>query len=479
MANADLVLAVDLDGTLTPADTLHELALQLLRERPLDIFALPFWLLRGRAALKQRIAQRIQPNPVSLPYNEMLLSWLKTEHASGRKLALCTASDQRVADAIAQHLEIFDDVIASDGSSNLAGARKREALEQRYGIKGFDYAGNSRADLVVWEGARHAIVVNATKDVERKAQQRATVTKTIPRQSITFTTIRRMLRIHQWVKNLLLGVPLLAAHQFQDAGALTALVLAFISFSFCASAVYIANDLLDLESDRRHARKRLRPFAAAVVPIPYGLVIAPVLLVVSFSLAWFVAPAFVAWLSVYFVMTCAYSLVLKRIALVDSLLLAGLYTLRIVAGGAAVGIVVSFWLLALAIFLFLSLAFVKRFAELVTQAEMGGEHIHGRGYAVGDAPLVQSMGVASGYLSVLVLALYLNSEAVAQLYAYPQLIWFAIPVMLLWVSWVWLKAHRGEMYDDPIVFAIKDKASLAMGAIVAITFVVASIWGGA
>ncbi|MEO0574372.1 MAG: UbiA family prenyltransferase [Pseudomonadota bacterium] len=477
MADADVVLAVDLDGTLTPADTLHELALQLLRERPLDIFALPFWLMKGRASLKQRIAQRIQPNPVSLPYNKTLLTWLTAEHAAGRKLALCTASDEQVAQAIAGHLGIFDEVIASDGKSNLAGARKREALEQRYGIKGYDYAGNSKADLTVWEGARHAIVVNASAEIEREAARRATVTKTVPREAITFTTVRRMLRIHQWVKNLLLGVPLLAAHQFQDSGSIMSLVLAFVAFSFCASAVYIGNDLLDLESDRRHARKRLRPFAAAVVPIPYGLVIAPLLLAASFSLALFVAPAFAGWLGVYFTMTCAYSLVLKRIALVDSLLLAGLYTLRIVAGGAAVGVTVSFWLLALAIFLFLSLAFVKRFAELTTQAKEGVERIHGRGYAVSDAPLVQSMGVASGYLSVLVLALYLNSEAVAQLYAYPQLIWFAIPVMLLWVSWVWLKAHRGEMYDDPIVFAIKDKASLAMGAIVAITFIVASLWG--
>jgi len=264
-------------------------------------------------------------------------------------------------------------------------------------------------------------------------------------------------------QNLLLFVPLLAAHQLGNGPAWLALLLAFASFSLCASSVYIANDLLDLESDRLHPRKRLRPFASGQMPVWMGVVFAPLLLLASLLLATFVGGQFLPWLLAYFVLTCAYSWGLKRLVLVDCLTLALLYTLRIVAGAAAVGQVLSFWLLAFSVFLFLSLAFVKRYAELEVQVLSGKQKIHGRGYHTTDAPLVQTMGIVSGYASVLVLALYLNSDAVLRLYRAPQLIWGAVPVMLFWVSWMWLQAQRGQMHDDPLVFAVKDRASLAAG----------------
>jgi 4-hydroxybenzoate polyprenyltransferase len=468
------VIAVDLDGTLTLTDTLHESALCLLRDRPVNVLALPFWLLGGKAALKAKVADRVDLDITTLPYNSALIDWLKEERAAGKRIVLCTATDIRVAQAIADHLGLFDEVLASDGTTNNAGANKRAALEAKYGAKAYDYAGNSAADMAVWAGARQAIVVNASESIAKQAAQVATVSKVFPPQAMTLSNWLKMLRVHQWLKNLLLFVPLLAAHQIGNIQSLSTLILAFVSFSLCASAVYIANDLLDLESDRKHPRKRHRPFASASVPIKVGVVLAPLFAVASLLLGLVVGAAFTAWLVVYFLLTCAYSLWLKRLALIDCLTLAALYTLRIIAGAAAVAITLSFWLLAFSVFIFLSLAFVKRYAELQVQAQAGNSHAHGRGYAVTDAPLVQTLGITAGYAAVLVLALYLHGETVVTLYAQPELIWFAVPLMLFWVSWVWMKAHRGEMHDDPIVFAIKDKASLAVALLTAISFLLAT-----
>jgi len=456
---------------------LHESALCLLRDRPVNVLALPFWLLGGKAALKAKVADRVDLDVATLPYNSALIDWLKEERAAGKRIVLCTATDIRVAQAIADHLGLFDEVLASDGSTNNAGANKRAALEAKYGAKGYDYAGNSAADIAVWAGARQAIVVNATDAITKQATQVATVSKVFPPQPVTLSHWRRVFRVHQWLKNLLLFVPLLATHQISNIQSLSTLILAFASFSLCASAVYMANDLLDLESDRKHPRKRHRPFAAAAVPIKAGVLLAPLFAIASLVLGLVVGAAFTAWLVVYFLITCAYSLWLKRLALIDCLTLAALYTLRIIAGAAAVAIAVSFWLLAFSVFIFLSLAFVKRYAELQVHAGLGvggNSHVHGRGYAVTDAPLVQTLGITAGYAAVLVLALYPHGETVVTLYTQPELIWFAVPLMIFWISWVWMKAHRGEMHDDPIVFAIKDKASLAVAVLTAVSFLLAT-----
>jgi 4-hydroxybenzoate polyprenyltransferase len=472
----DIVIAVDLDGTLTLTDTLHESALCLLRNRPINVLALPFWLLGGKAALKAKVADNVDLNVTTLPYNSALIEWLKEERIAGKRIVLCTAADERVAQAIADPLGLFDEVLASDGTTNNAGINKRAALEAKYGAKGYDYAGNSAADIAVWAGARQAIVVNASDAITKQAAQVATVSKVFPPQSVTLSHWLKMLRVHQYLKNLLLFVPLLAAHQLSDVQSLSRLILAFVSFSLCASAVYMANDLFDLESDRKHLRKRHRPFACAALPIKVGVVLAPLFVIASLLLGLVVGTAFTAWLVVYFSLTCAYSLWLKRLALIDCLTLAALYTLRIIAGAAAVAITLSFWLLAFSVFIFLSLAFVKRYAELQVQADAGNSHAQGRGYAVTDAPLIKTLGITAGYAAVLVLALYLHGETVVQLYKTPFLIWFAVLTLLFWISWVWMKAHRGEMHDDPIVFAIKDKASLIAAALIVASFVLASIF---
>jgi 4-hydroxybenzoate polyprenyltransferase/phosphoserine phosphatase len=455
-----LPLVVDLDGTVISTDMLHESALNVLRNQPFKTLSIPFWLSQGKAVLKQNLAHRTDFDPSLLPYNHDLLDWLKEQRAQGRKLILCTASDHSIAIAIAKHLGVFDEVMASDGTTNLAGKHKAEALEQRFGYAGFDYAGNSRADLKVWQKARRAVVVNASADLVQKVSAFCDVERVFTPPALGFKAWIRVLRVHQWLKNLLLFIPLLAAHQFTNQDSWLALILAFVSFSLCASSVYIANDLLDLESDRLHPRKCNRPFASGLVPAWMGVVLAPLLMLGSLVLAQHVDGMFLPWLLFYFVLTCVYSLGLKRVVLLDCLTLAVLYTLRIVAGAAAASMTLSFWLLAFSVFLFLSLAFVKRYAELEVQLLSGKQKTHGRGYYTSDAPLVQTLGITSGYAAILVLALYINSDAIIKLYRTPEIVWGAVPILLFWISWMWMQAHRGNMHDDPLVFALKDKASL-------------------
>ena len=464
-------LAVDLDGTLILTDTLHESALRALRARPLSVLRIPFWLARGKAALKQRLASLSEFDAAALPYNAPLIDWLRIQRSLGRKLILCTAADVSIAHAVAEHIGIFDEVMASDGHHNLSSDNKASALEARFGRGGFDYAGNSSKDVPVWQRARRAIVVNASASVQQQARAVAEVEHVFAAERVGLSEISRVFRLHQWMKNLLLFITPMAAHIIPDVAMASTLMLAFLAFCFCASAVYIANDLFDLDSDRHHPRKKFRPFASGRVGVHQGVLLIPLLVLLSVVLALQAGAHFAAWLAFYFVLTCAYSWGLKRLIIADCLVLAMLYSVRIIAGAAAADIPMSFWLLAFSVFLFLSLAFVKRYAELIVQAQLGREKAHGRGYLTTDAPLVQSLGLSAGYAAVLVLAFYLNSDAVVKLYRSPEFMWASVPVMLFWISWVWMKAHRGQMHDDPLIFALRDKASLIAG--VAFTAVLA------
>ena len=469
------VIAVDLDGTLTLTDTLHESVLTLVRNKPYLLLLLPFWLFQGIAHLKKKVAEHSELDVTILPYNQPLIDWLKEEKQRRKKIVLCTAANEKIAKAVVRNFDLFDAFIASDSKTNLKSARKREALQERYGVEGYDYAGNSNDDLEVWAGASNAIVVNASESVARKASTLSSVSQTFRSERAGFAIWVKALRVHQWLKNFLLFAPLLAAHQIGNAQSFGLLVIAFLSFSLCASSVYITNDLLDLESDRSHPRKRFRPFASAKLSVLHGVIAAPLLIAASFLLGTVVGVDFLFILLIYLFLTVTYSFSLKRLVLVDCLTLATLYTMRIIAGAAAVSVSLSFWLLAFSIFIFLSLALVKRYAELLVQSREGKNSAHGRGYLVTDAPLLQALGVSSGYISTLVIALYLRSENVMSLYAQPLAIWLLIPILLFWVSWVWLKSSRGEMHDDPIVFAAKDKTSLSVAAITAFVFIYAAI----
>jgi 4-hydroxybenzoate polyprenyltransferase/phosphoserine phosphatase len=468
------VIAVDLDGTLTLTDTLYEAALVLARSKPIMLFLLPFWLVKSVAYFKLKVAENSVLDVTTLPYNAPFIDWLKEQKARGKTIVLCTAANELIARNVYKHFDLFDDFIASDETTNLKSANKRKELEDKYGEHGYDYAGNSSADLEVWAGAAQAIVVNASVTVLTKASKVASVSETFPSENPNLSVWLKALRVHQGLKNLLLFVPLLAAHQFGNFQSLATLTLAFISFSLCASSVYIINDLLDLESDRRHPRKKNRPFASAKLPISLGLVVALALIGSSVTLGAVVGEEFLVILLLYLSLTVAYSMALKRLVLIDCLTLATLYTVRIIAGAVAVSVSLSFWLLAFSVFMFFSLALVKRYAELKVQILEAKSFAHGRGYVVSDAPLLQTLGVTSGYISALVLALYVQSEDIVSLYAQPLAIWLVLPILLFWVSWVWLKAERGEMHDDPIVFAASDKASLVVTVLTVVVFIYAA-----
>lgn len=469
------VIAVDLDGTLTPSDTLYESVLSLLSNKPYFLIILPFWLCYGIANLKQKVAAHSNLDVATLPYNQPLIDWLNEEKRHGKKIVLCTAANEEIARAVCGHFRFFDEYLASDFSTNLKGARKRNALQQRYGLKRYDYAGNSSDDLEVWVGASNAIVVNSKKKVLKMASQLAPIARVFDSEKAGPRIWLKALRVHQWLKNLLLFIPLIAAHQISDIRSIGLLMLAFFSFSLCASSVYITNDLLDLKNDRRHPRKRFRPFASAKLPISTGLLSATFLIACSFTVGAVVGSNFLMILAIYLVLTVAYSLGLKRLVLVDCMVLAMLFTLRIIAGSEAASIPLSFWLLVFSILIFFSLALVKRHAELQALLLDGNDSPSGRGYVVADAPLLQVLGVSSGYCSALVILLYLRSDNIISLYAQPLAIGLLIPVLLFWVSWIWLKSSRGEMHDDPILFAVRDTTSLLVGAMVFAVLIFAAI----
>jgi len=460
-------LVIDLDGTLVRTDLLHESVLKMVRQAPYLVLALPYWLLSGKASFKRRVAERVSPDFNSLPYDLELVAWIREQRDSGRRVVLCTASDSTYAEGVASHLGLFDEVIGSDATTNLSAGRKAAMLVDRYGDHGFDYAGNSSADLEVWSDSRRAILVSTSESLAQAARERFDVEREFSRKVPQISTWLRAMRPHQWLKNLLVFVPLLGAHQLNDLALLWQATIAFLAFSLCASSVYIVNDLLDVEADRHHPRKRFRPFASGALSAVQGIVLAAVLLAAAAALATTVTPGFVFWLGTYFALTLAYMFDLKRRPLADCIALGGLYTLRIVAGWSAVGLGASFWLLAFSLFLFLSLAFVKRYSELAAIVRAGAAEAQGRGYLASDLQVVQTMGVAAGFNAVLLMALYINGDTVLRLYHQPQILWLAIPIVLYWISRMWMKAHRGEMDDDPLLYAIRDRYSLACAALCA------------
>ncbi len=468
-------LAVDLDGTLVKTDLLYESFFALIKQNPFNLFRVIFWLFTtNRATMKHRIAERVGVNVQLLPYNDEVVKWVKEQREAGRKTILATASHQKYAQAIAEHLGIFDEVMATHSGENLKGATKAARLVEQFGDKGFDYVGDSSADLRVWESANQAIVVARSAGLEDRARETATVAKVFA-APLKKASLWRAMRPHQWVKNTLIFVPLLTSHNFANLTLLILSVLAFIAFSLCASSVYILNDCLDLEDDRRHVTKRLRPFASGGASILSGVMVLVVSLIVVVILAASIGTQFLLVLAIYFSLTLAYSFFLKHQLIVDIVLLASLYTMRIIAGAAAIAVPLSFWLLAFSVFIFLSLAIVKRYTELHRLTQQADKTINtARGYHTDDLPLLAALGSASGYISVLIMALYVNSAEVRVLYDQPQMLWLVLPLLLFWISRVWLIAHRGQMHDDPILFVIKDNHSRITALLVLLVFFMAS-----
>ncbi len=478
-----LPLCVDLDGTLVKSDTLVDSVLALVRQNPRALLSIPGWLSQGKAKFKQHVTSAVTIDVAVLPYNKPLLEFLFHQHAQGREIYLATAADRSLADRIAEHHPIFKGVLASDGANNLAGNNKLQAFRALFGER-FSYIGNARPDIPILVGCLEPMVANPDAALMSGLRAAKVTPAHIFRDGVpTHKAWLKAIRLHQWAKNALIFLPLLLAHVWHaahPAGPILGAVIAFFAFGLCASATYIVNDLLDIEADRRHHSKQRRPFAAGNLSAISGVMVLVTFLAISLVLMlalprivaltgspllhWW-SP--VAWLLIYAVTTTAYSFALKRVVLVDVIVLSLLYTIRIFAGSAASGVPVSNWLGGFSIFFFLSLAFVKRFAELESLRLRDKAPSNGRGYLLSDIEQLRSFGTSAAYASVVVLMLYISSLD-TRLYHHAGRLWFLLPVFLLWVMQLWLLASRGELNEDPVVYAITDKRSLLLGVVVAL-----------
>ena len=474
-------LAVDLDGSLLKTDLLQETASSFICRNPLRLPWLLFWLCSGGLCkLKEKLAAHYKMEPAVLPWNQPVLDWLRQQKAQGRQLVLATASHISLARQVQQHLQLFDDVMATGDDINLRREQKRQALAARFGEKGFDYLGNSRDDLAVWRSAGYGHVVSDSARLVTTVQQLCHVDKVFPSgRASRHSSIIRAMRPWQWPKNVLLLVPLMTSHSYGNLHDLVLAICAVAVFCLCSSSIYLLNDLVDCDHDRHHNVKNNRPFAASDLSLATGWILWPLLLSISIAIALTVLPpAFSVALFCYMLLAVSYSLLLKQFAIVDVLTLALLYTIRVIAGVAAIATVMSFWLLVFSMFIFLSLALVKRYSELrASYADNNGGKLRGRGYSPDDVEAISAMGIGTGLLAVLVLAFYIQDANTAILYQSHEFIWLACPVLLYWILRVWLLAHRGQMHHDPAVFAISDSSSWISGILFIAVFAIARFAG--
>ena len=476
MSQPDHPLCVDLDGTLIRTDLLHEALLQIARQHPLQLPSLVPALLAGKAAFKDRVRQLASVDGALLPYRTDVVSMVETARSEGRETVLCTASPAEFAGAVANHLGLFSTVLTSSREVNLAAVDKAQALTQRYGHGQFDYVGNTDHDLAVFAECRNGVLVSSNSRLREQSLAINPNMTFVDDAGPRIKTWLKAIRVHQWVKNLLIFVPLVAGHAAGNPPQLLAAILAFFAFCLCASGTYIVNDLLDLAADRKHHSKKRRPFASGAIPVSQGIFAASLLILGSLLIATQLPTRFLLVLLAYFVATIAYSFALKRQVIVDVIVLAGLYSLRIIAGAAATSIAPSFWLLGFSMFIFLCLAIVKRVSEL--QRTIAAGQLAGRGYIAEDRYVLISLGTASGLVSVLILALYMQSETATDLYPVKEWLWLVPAAMLYWVARLWLKTTRDQIHDDPIVFATRDWQSLVVLGVIAGLFALAT-WGPA
>lgn len=465
-------LVVDLDGTLVKSDLLIETAFSELGQRPHSVLGMLRALLRGKAALKHRLSEPASFDPAALPYDDAVLDFIRQARQEGRPVYLASASHARLVEAVADHLGLFTGWFASDHTTNLAGENKARKLVQAFGERGFDYIGNGSADLPVWSRAATAIGIRTPGGVARRMARLGPDIEHLPHDRPSWATWARLLRVHQWAKNALVFVPLLTAHRFELDAVLQA-ALGAIAFCLCASAVYLVNDLTDLQDDRSHRTKCRRPLACGAIPLTHALIATPVLLGLATAAGLAVSPGFLAVLGAYFALTTAYSFWLKRKMLIDVLTLAGLYSVRVIGGAVAIDVQVSKWLLAFCMAIFVSLALIKRFVELAARLDAHAPDPTNRDYKTSDLGMVGAMAAAAGFNAVIVFALYISSPAVDGLYSRPEVLWLVCPLLMYWIGRALMLAQRREMDDDPVVFALKDRASLITAAAMALVIVCA------
>lgn len=457
-------LIVDLDQTLINTDIFVESFVRYLSQNPFRIFVFFRHLISGRSNAKALLARNVTIDPSRLPYNEALLAYIREEfHSSGRRIYLATATHKVFAEQIAAYLGIFHGVIATTDRMNRKGKKKLAEIRAVVGNKTWTYAGDSAADMPIWRCADMAILVDAPRRSEKELSDLGKIEINFRREGSMPSAFVRAIRPHQWAKNALIFVPLLTSHSYQAIDSVILSVLAFLSFCLCASGVYLLNDLVDIESDRKHASKSNRPIASGELPVAAALSGAILLPLAAFIIGWStISFLFFVTVFAYLMANLAYSLFIKRIRTADVLTLAILYTVRIIAGAVAISVVLSSWLLAFSIFLFVSLAYLKRYIEVASVGSNDGA-LAGRGYSYADCETMFVLGASNATASILVLALFINSDDVRVQYQSPEILWLLCLIMLYWTNRIWVKARTGGIDDDPIAFAVRDKISLVLG----------------
>ena len=469
---ATVPLVVDLDNTLIRSDLLVESAFSHVGADPMRLPALISALFRGKAALKAAIARDTAIDVAHLPYDERVLKLIEEARAARRPVYLASASNERYVKAVADHLGVFAGWFASTAEENLSSSAKAKRLVERFGERGFDYVGNDQADIAVWAVARHGIGVATSNSVRRQLTEIDHDAIVLDKPGGRWRAWIKLLRLHQWAKNALVLVPVLTAHRF-DPTSIALAIGAFLTFSCAASAIYIVNDLVDLEADRKHPSKKRRPLAAGTVPILQAIFVAPVMIAIALGGALIINPLFAAVLLGYLVLTTAYTFTLKRKMIIDIVVLASLYTIRVIGGAAAISVLMSEWLLGFSMFIFTCLALVKRYVELVARVDADLPDPTNRNYRKSDLPIVASLAAAAGFNAVTVFALYVSSDAVRQLYHHPAALWLVCPILMYWLGRALMMAHRRLMDDDPIVFALKDINSVVAFGLIGVIMIAA------
>jgi 4-hydroxybenzoate polyprenyltransferase len=466
-------LAVDLDGTLIKADTLHEGVIGCLKAQPLAVFEFRAALRNGKAALKRAIANHGAFDPSLLPYNVELVEFLKAEKRAGRQIGLFTAADQSIADKVAAYLGFFDVVRGSDGVTNLSGPAKLAAIRETFGER-FAYAGDGLVDKPIFDGAESIIVVGRVERLKASLGDSAKIEAVYPISRASLGTWAKALRLQHWIKNALVFVPPILGFQSASPAVAVQAVLLFLLFGLLASATYLLNDLLDLTADRAHPHKRFRALAAGVIPARDGVLVAALLIAGALACGLVLPWGCFATLLAYLAITLSYSLLLKQMPIMDVVILAALFTLRVLAGSFLLAAPVSPWLLTFSLLFFLSLAIIKRYAELDRIERSGVIKVAARGYKQQDLTLLISAGVASGFSAIVIFMIYLiNEQYPRNFYTNPGALWGIMPVLLIWTLRAWHLSVHGRMSEDPVVFALKDRFSLALGGIVALILIVA------
>ena len=471
------IICVDLDGTLIASDTLHELLLVLVKKNFLCLFFLPLWLFKGKAYFKYQIAKRVAINPKAFPYNKDVLDYIREQKKSGSIISLVTAANSRIAEAIADHLGFFDYVFASCENNNLSGLKKAKKCNEQFGEGGYTYIGNAQCDLKVWKAAREAVVVSNKKALINKVAKMSKDSVILQAPGLTFKGFLKAIRVHQYVKNLLIFLPFLVGlsqHIFSFT-AFCNYIVAFCAFSLAASSVYLLNDMCDVASDRQHPTKCKRAIASGAMSMPAAFVMVCVFLGGAIALSSFLPIIFAEVLLCYLFTTLLYSFYLKSKVLIDVITLAGLYTIRVLAGMYLSVGGYSSWLLMFSLFFFASLAFLKRFIELDHLKKSGQLTVVGRGYHVQYLLLVQMFGITSGYISAMIFSLYLNSDKVMLHYKHCHFLYLMVPIILYWISRIWLKSLDGKVNDDPVVYAIQDRMTWLVCIIVTGVYLISYI----